>query len=67
MCKALRQFKLITIIISENEKDISAVEQEKKEQAWVQGKDVDSQRTKNIGCPPCKRTSKAFCFGRIFA
>lgn len=45
-----------------NEKNISTIEQEKKEQARVQGKNVISQRAQNFESPPGKRQKKIVGF-----
>ena len=44
------------------EKDISAIEKEKSEQAWFQGKDVHRQRQKGSCCTQGQGQKEAYCF-----
>jgi len=46
-----------------DEKDISAIEQEKKKQTWFQGEDVFCQWQENTGAPQGKRQEKADSVG----
>jgi hypothetical protein len=46
-----------------NEKDISAIEQEKEKQTRFQGKNVDRQRPESVESPPCQRKKKAVSVG----
>jgi len=47
-----------------NEKNISAIEQEKKKQTWFQRKNVNRKRSQSSESTSCKRKKKINCFGR---
>jgi hypothetical protein len=58
------QFGEIIFKTGNDEKDISAITQEESEQAWLQGKDVDSERQKGFISPQGKRKEEAYCYIR---
>jgi hypothetical protein len=55
------QFGEIIFKTANDEKDISAITQEKSEQAWLQGEDVDCQWQKGFISSQGKRKEEAYC------
>ena len=50
------------LILNTNEKNISAFSEKKKEQARIQGKNVNSKRKKSAGRKKSQRQKEAYCF-----
>jgi hypothetical protein len=58
------QFGKIIFKTGNDEKDISAITQKKSEQAWLQGKDVDSKWQKSSVSTQGKGKKEAYCYIR---